>query len=86
MKDRSTQSEVSMLPHNETTKSNGAQEPFLVPSENKSAPSSSHVDDWRELARRIQEEPDSSKIVNLVQQLIAKFDERNSRIPRKPAR
>lgn len=40
---------------------------------------SGHVDDWRELARRIQEEPDSSKLVNLVQQLIAKFDEQNSR-------
>jgi len=38
-----------------------------------------HVDDWRELARRIEQEPDASKIVNLVQQLIAKFDEQNSR-------
>jgi hypothetical protein len=29
----------------------------------------------RELARRIQEEPDTSKLIELVEQLIAKFDE-----------
>jgi hypothetical protein len=31
--------------------------------------------DLRELARRIQEETDSNKMIELVQQLIAKFDE-----------
>ena len=30
---------------------------------------------WRELARRIQEENDPAKMIDLVQELIAKFDE-----------
>lgn len=35
--------------------------------------------DWRALAQRIQHETDSSVIVDLVQQLIAKLDEEKSR-------
>ena len=31
--------------------------------------------DWRELAQRIQKETDSQKMIELVQQLINKFDE-----------
>ncbi|MGA2356083.1 MAG: hypothetical protein ABSG02_16420 [Terriglobales bacterium] len=52
---------------------------MLSSKDGSSHSASSHIDDWRELARRIQEESDSSKLVNLVQQLIAKFDEQNSR-------
>jgi hypothetical protein len=36
-------------------------------------------EDLRELARRIQEENDSNKMIELVQQLIAKFDETRSK-------
>lgn len=35
--------------------------------------------DWRELARRIQNESDSSVMMDLVQQLIVKLDEEKSR-------
>ena len=36
-------------------------------------------EDWRELARQIQEEKDPHKMIELVQQLIAKFDEQQAR-------
>jgi hypothetical protein len=43
-------------------------------------------EDWRELARKAQLETDSNKMIHLVQQLIARFDEeKGSRIP-KPSR
>ncbi|MGA7634043.1 MAG: hypothetical protein WCB11_25035 [Terriglobales bacterium] len=84
--DDSTESEDIMLQRNDTEKSNGVQESILLPGENDSSPPSTRVDDWRDLARQIQQETDSSKIVNLVQQLIAKFDEQNSRLPRKQAK
>jgi hypothetical protein len=51
----------------------------MLTNSNNSLSATGHVDDWRELARRIEQEPDSSKIVSLVRQLIAKFDEQNSR-------
>ena len=82
----SIESEDVMLQRNETDKSdksNGVQESILLPGGNESSPPSTGVDDWRDLAQQIQQEADSSKIVNLVQQLIAKFDEQNSRLPRK---
>jgi hypothetical protein len=31
--------------------------------------------DWRDLARRVQDEKDPDKMVELAQQLVAKFDE-----------
>lgn len=37
--------------------------------------------DLRELARRIQEETDTNKMIELVQQLIARFDESRSQRP-----
>lgn len=77
--DNSLNSEAPMQQQNDTAKSEGIQEPILLPSADKSLPSSSHVEDWRELARQIQDEADSSKIVNLVEQLITKFDEQNAR-------
>ena len=83
--DGSTESEACMLQPNETEKSSDAQESILLPSENKTVPPAP-VDDWRALAQQVQQETDSSKIVNLVQQLIAKFDEQNSRLPRKQAK
>jgi hypothetical protein len=44
-------------------------------------------EDWRELARRAQLETDSNKMIHLVQQLIARFDEeKGSRIPKPPRR
>ena len=44
-------------------------------------------EDWRQLARQIQEEKDPQKVIALVQQLIAKFDETQARkpSPAKPA-
>jgi hypothetical protein len=36
-------------------------------------------DDWRELARRIQKENDSEKMMELVHELLAKFDEEKLR-------
>ena len=35
--------------------------------------------DWRELARRIQKEEDPEKVLELVQQLIAQFNEERRR-------
>jgi hypothetical protein len=35
--------------------------------------------DWRELARRIQKEEDPEKVLELVQQLIVKFNEERRR-------
>ena len=35
--------------------------------------------DWRELARRIQKEEDPEKVLELVQQLIARFNEERRR-------
>jgi hypothetical protein len=84
--DDSTESEDIMLQRNQTDKSNGVQESTLLPGGNESSPPSTHVDDWRDLAQQIQQEADSSKIVNLVQQLIAKFDEQNSRLAGKQAK
>ena len=55
--------------------------PLITPSAG-SAP-----EDWRELARQAQLETDSSKMIHLVQQLIARFDqEKDSRIPKPPRR
>jgi hypothetical protein len=36
-------------------------------------------EDWREIARRIQEETDPEEVLNLVQELIAKFNEEKLR-------
>ena len=36
-------------------------------------------DDWRELARQIQQETDPNMMIELVQELIAKFDEEQLR-------
>jgi|SRR6266403_5714540 len=36
-------------------------------------------EDWRELAQRIQEETDPEKMIDLVRELIAKFDEEKLR-------
>ena len=36
-------------------------------------------EDWRQLAQRIQEENDPEKMVDLVRELIAKFDEEKLR-------
>ncbi len=36
-------------------------------------------EDWRELVERIQQETDTLKLVNLVQELIGKFDEEKLR-------
>jgi hypothetical protein len=74
-----------MLQRNEPDKSNGIQESILLPGGNESSLPSARGD-WRDLAQQIQQETDSSKIVNLVQQLIAKFDEQNSRLPGKQAK
>ena len=43
-------------------------------------PSTSPPEDWRELAQRVQGENDPNKMVELVEQLIAKIDE--ERLPR----
>jgi hypothetical protein len=78
--DDSRKSETPSPQTNEPAKVDPIQETVMLSSKDGSSHSaSSHIDDWRELARRIQEESDSSKLVNLVQQLIAKFDEQNSR-------
>jgi hypothetical protein len=36
-------------------------------------------EDWRELARKIQQETDPNRMIELVQELIAKFDEERLR-------
>lgn len=36
-------------------------------------------EDWRELARQLQEEKNPQKMIALVEQLIAKFDEQHAR-------
>jgi len=41
---------------------------------------------WRELARQVQLENDPNKILDLVQQLITKFDEEKSRKNSPPTR
>jgi hypothetical protein len=84
--DGSIQSEENMLTQNDTAKVNAIQETILLPGENASSPSAKRAEDWRDLARQIQEETDSTKIVYLVQQLIAKFDEQNARPPRPEAK
>jgi len=89
--DSSPQSEENMLrqemlPQNETAKVNAIQETILLPGENATSTSANRIEDWRDLARQIQEETDSTKIVDLVQKLIAKFDEQNARNPRTPAK
>lgn len=80
--DGSIQSEENMLPQNDTAKINVIQETILLPGANTSSPSANRAEDWRDLARQIQEETDSTKIVELVQQLISKFDEQNARPPK----
>jgi hypothetical protein len=40
---------------------------------------------WREVAQMVQQETDSKKMVNLVQQLISKFDEEKLRNSSRPA-
>jgi len=37
------------------------------------------VDDWRVLARRAQNEPDNDKMIELIQQVIVKFNEEKVR-------
>jgi len=41
---------------------------------------------WRELARQVQKEKDPEKVFDLVEQLIAKFDEEKSRKKFPPTR
>ena len=41
---------------------------------------------WRDLARQIQEEKDPAKMIDLVEQLIAKFDEEKLRESSPPTR
>jgi hypothetical protein len=36
-------------------------------------------DDWRELAQKVQEEPDNTKMLGMVEELIAKLDEADRR-------
>lgn len=52
-------------------------------SENASiqAPSSAPKEEWRGLAEQIQGETDSDKMLDLVQQLIAKYDESKMKRP-----
>jgi hypothetical protein len=47
-------------------------------------PMTTSNEDWRELARQIQEEKDPQKMIELVQQLIAKFDEQQALKPSPP--
>lgn len=68
-----------MLQPNETAKVNASQETILLPAGDTSSPSGASAEDWRDLAQQIQKETDSTKIGNLVQKLIAKFDEQNVR-------
>ncbi|HSZ61474.1 MAG TPA: hypothetical protein VK828_06735 [Terriglobales bacterium] len=77
--DGSNESEETMLQQNDTAKVNVVQEIILLPGEDSTSPSANRAEDWRDLARQIQAEPDSTKLVDLVQQLIAKFDEQTSR-------
>jgi hypothetical protein len=78
--DDSRKSDSPFLQQNEPARVDSTQETVMLTSGDNSLSAASHIgDDWRELARRIQHETDSSKIVSLVQQLIAKFDEQNSR-------
>jgi hypothetical protein len=42
-------------------------------------PTSLKVERWREVAQRVQQEQDPNKMIKLVDQLIAMFDEENSR-------
>jgi hypothetical protein len=49
---------------------------IFCPGENEAfANQNSPAEDWRELARRIQDESDPAVMVELVQQLISKLDE-----------
>jgi hypothetical protein len=41
--------------------------------------------DWRELAERVQQETDPNRMIELVQQLITKFDEEKLRKGLRPA-
>ncbi len=41
---------------------------------------------WRELARRIQQEMDPNKMIDLVQELLARFDEERLKKSLKPSR
>ena len=77
--DDSRRSDSPSVQPNEPAQAHSIQETVMLTNGHNSLSAASHVDDWRELARRIEQEPDASKIVNLVQQLIAKFDEQNSR-------
>ncbi len=49
------------------------------------APARTH-EDWRELARRIQNENDSEKMMELVHELLAKFDEEKLQRSLRPPR
>lgn len=51
-----------------------------VSGDDKTAAASASAD-WRELARRIQQETDSGVMLDLVQQLITKLDEEKARKP-----
>jgi hypothetical protein len=84
--DGSNESEESMLQQNETAKLNAIQETILLPGGDATSPSAARAEDWRDLARQIQAEPDSTKIVHLVQQLIAKFDEQTPGLRRPGAK
>ena len=47
--------------------------------EQKPGDSQSPVEDWRDLARRIQHETDSNVMIELIQQLVVKLDAEKSR-------
>jgi hypothetical protein len=84
--DCSNESEESMPQQNENAKVNAIQETILLPGGDTTSPSANRAEDWRDLARQIQEETDSTKLISLVQQLIAKFDEQTACDPRKQAK
>jgi len=60
------------LPPNDESEHDGA----TVPRPNDGSPAQ---DGWRGMAHQIQKETDTSKVIELVQQLISKFDEEEQR-------
>jgi hypothetical protein len=51
------------------------EDPSTVMAKNESAPAeASGLEDWRDLARRIQNETDSTVMIDLIQQLLTKLD------------
>jgi hypothetical protein len=47
-------------------------------------PASVKAERWRDVAQQVQQEQDPNKMIKLVDQLITKFDEENSRTSRNP--